>query len=161
MSPEDYIRGLEARLQADGCAPQWESTPTPFLIGCRSDFKLQWMASKLHLFTIAAIVPEVTVPLLDQFTEFAMTTAVDRKKGLPRGFQTGVAVFPTLISGRVDPAAQQHASEGQKLKFACIGRPTVVDTSSRTVATYRGNPILGLMYAAHLRKKNLQYFPQP
>jgi hypothetical protein len=161
MTPDNYIKELSSRLQEDGCEPQWETTTAPFLIGRRSDFKLQWVASRMHLFTIAAVVPEVTVPVLEQFTEFAMNTAVARKKGLMRGLQTGIGVFPALISDRVDPAALQHAAKGQKLRFACMGRPTVVDTANQTVGTYRGTPIAGIMYASYLRKKSVQYFPLP
>jgi len=162
MPPGNYLQELEARLRADGCEIARETTPTTsLLIGQRSDFRIQWAATKLHLFTIAAIVPEVTVPILEQFTDFAMTTAVERKKGLPRGLQTGVAVFPALISENVDQAAFQRASHWQKIKFACMARPTVVDTSARAVGAHRGTPIAGLLYAPYLRKKNEQYFPQP
>lgn len=161
MTPDEYLQGLRARLEADGSAPQWEDGAAPFLIGHRSDFKLQWMATRMHVFTIAAVVPEVTVPVLDQFTEFALKTAIDRKKGLMRGLQTGIAVFPALISERADPTALERAARRQKVKFACIGRPTVVDTASGAVGTYRGRPMVGIIYASYLRSKSLQYFPPP
>jgi hypothetical protein len=37
----------------------------------------------------------------------------------------------------------------------------VVDTQTGTVAAYRGNPVLGLLYAGHLRRKSQLYFPAP
>jgi hypothetical protein len=119
------------------------------------------MASRLHLFTIAAVVPEVTVAGLKTFTDFAVDTAIARKKGLPRGLQTGIGVFPVLIGDRVDPVAVQRAMTWQKMRFAAISRPTVVDTANRVVGAYRGTPVFGYAYAAHLRRKSELYFPQP
>jgi hypothetical protein len=158
MTPQEYISGLTERLAADGCDPQWDTTTSPFLIGRRTDVKA---ATRMHLFTIAAVLPEVTVPVLEQFTEFAMDAAVKRKKGLPRGLQTGIGVFPAVISDKVEPAAARRAAVWQRTRFACLGRPTVVDTANRQVAAFRGTPLAGLVYAPYLRRKNEQYFPQP
>jgi hypothetical protein len=161
MSPEQYIQELQKRLQADECDTRWETDPATVLIGARSDFRVQWVGTKLHLFTIATVVPEVTLPTLEQFTDFAITTAIEDGKRLPRGLQTGIAVFPSLISEKVDPAALERAARWQKVRFACIARPTVVDTTTRAIGAYRGTPVAGILYASHLRKKNERYFPQP
>ena len=158
MTPQDYIRELIDRLAADGGDPKWDTTGAPFLIGHRSDVRA---LSKMHLFTVAAVVPEISLAGLEQFTEFALDTALRRKKGLPRGLQSGVAVFPALIRDRVEPAAAARAAVWQRTRFACIGRPTVVDTAARKVSAYRGSPFAGLVYASYLRKKNTQYFPDP
>jgi hypothetical protein len=158
MTPQDYLRGLTDRLSADGCGPQWDTTASPYLIGYRADIRA---LTKMHLFTIAAVVPEISLAGLEQFTEFAMDTALRRRKGLPRGLQTGVAVFPALISDRVDPAAAKRAAVWQRTRFACMGRPTVVDTAQRTVSAYRGRPVVGMAYTSYLRKKNTLYFPEP
>jgi hypothetical protein len=161
MTPQDYMAALVERLRADGDEPQWESTGPAYLLGHRSDFRLRWMAGRMHLFTVAAVVPEVTVGGLEEFTSFAFDVALVRKKGLPRGLQSGVGVFPALISDRIDPAAVQRAMKWQKTRFAALGRPTVVDTANRVVGAYRGTPVAGLLYAPYLRRKNELYFPQP
>ena len=161
MTPQEYMAALVERLRADGDEPQWETAGPPCLLGHRTDFRLQWMATRMHLFTVAAVVPEVTVGALEEFADFAIDTALARKKGLPRGLQTGIGVFPALISDRVDPAAVQRAMKWQKMRFAVIGRPTVVDTANRVVGAYRGTPIAGALYAPYLRRKNELYFPLP
>lgn len=161
MTPQEYAQGLFGRLEADGCAPRWESAATPVLFARRADFKLRWMGTRLHLFTIAAIVPFVDSDALSAFTDYALQAAIERKGGLVRGAQTGVAVFPTLISDRVEPSAARQAARSQALRWACMGRPTVVDTTTGTVSAYRGTPLVGLLYAGYLRKKNKQYFPRP
>lgn len=161
MTPQEYMAALTERLRADGDEPQWETSGTPHLIGHRSDFRLSWMATRMHLFTVAAVVPEVTVQGFEEFVDFAMDTALSRKKGLPRGLQTGIGVFPALISDRVDPAAVQRAMRWQKLRYAVLSRPTVVDTANRLVGAHRGTPVAGILYAPHLRRKNALYFPLP
>lgn len=159
LTPEEYVEVVRAGLSADGCDPRWETWDRPVLVGRRADFSLRWAATRLHLFTIAAEFPEVTLATVQRFTEWAQEYARDHKGGLPRGFQTGVAVFPALVSGRVDRAALEHAAHSQRVRWACLARPTVVDTATGTVAAYRGNPMVGLLYAGHLRRKSQLYFP--
>ena len=59
-----YIDGVAARLAADGCETRGEDWGgTPVLVGYRSDFRLRWIATTLHLFTIVAPVPIGIRPL--------------------------------------------------------------------------------------------------
>lgn len=71
------------------------------------------------------------------------------------------AVFPALISDRVEPAALRRARVWQKAGFTALARPTVVDTGNRVVGAYRGTPVVGLRRAGYLRRKHELYFPQP
>jgi hypothetical protein len=128
------------------------------LIGRRSDFRLGWAATRLHVFTLAAAVPEITVPVIATFTQHARRYAKAHKGGLPRGFQTGLAVFPALISTRVDPQAVAWAEEKQRTQFACFVRPVVVDVIREYVGVYRGSPVIGRTYASHLLQKSDYYF---
>lgn len=143
-APAAYLATLEGRLTADGCATRWEDwAGVPVLVGRRSDFRLRWMATKLHLFTVAAAVPEITVPVVEGFTEQVTKYAKNTKGGLPVGLQNGVGAFPVLVSDRVDPAAVRWAEERQRVRFACMTRPVVVDSSRAYVGMYRGKPPSG------------------
>ncbi|MFI5753849.1 levansucrase [Streptomyces sp. NPDC051569] len=158
----EYLASVEGQLSADGCAPRWEDwAGVPVLIGRRADFRWRWMGTNLHLFTIAASVPEVTVPGIQAFTTQTLAYARKNKGGLPVGLQTGVAVFPVLVSERVDPAAIAWAEEKQRNQFACFARPVVVDATRRHVGLYGGKPTLGRAYASHLIQKGERYFPFP
>ncbi|MET7603984.1 levansucrase [Streptomyces avermitilis] len=158
-TPGAYLTFVERQLSADGCTTRWEDwAGVPVLVGRRADFRLSWMATKLHLFTVAAAVPEVTVPVISTFTDQVMKYAKDTKGGLPVGLQNGVGAFPVLVSDRIDPAAVQWAEEQQRLKFACMTRPVVVDSARRYVAMYRGKPALGRVYASHFIEKGSRYF---
>lgn len=153
------LTALEGRLTGDGCSTRWEDWGgTAVLVGRRADFRMKWMATRLHLFTVAAAVPEVTVRTIVEFTDSVLTYARDTKDGLPVGLQTGVAAFPVLVSGNVEPGAVQWAEARQRNKFACMARPVVVDTTHQYVGMYRGKPVIGRGYASHLIEKGTRYF---
>ncbi|MEU1531445.1 levansucrase [Streptomyces fagopyri] len=157
--PAAYLAALEGRLVADGCSTRWEDwAGAPVLVGRRSDFRLRWMGTKLHLFTVGALVPEITVPVVEGFTEQVMKYAKDTKGGLPVGLQNGIGAFPVLVAARVDPAAVAWAEERQRVKFACMTRPVVVDSTRSYVGMYRGRPVLGRVYASHFIEKGSRYF---
>ncbi|MFF4789659.1 levansucrase [Streptomyces sp. NPDC001276] len=154
-----YLAALEGRLRADGCGTRWEDWHgMPVLVGRRSDFRMRWMATNLHLFTVAAAVPEITAQAIRGFTHGVLKYAKDTKGGLPVGLQTGVAAFPVLVSENVDPAAVRWAEEQQRNEFACMARPVVVDSGQRYVGMYRGKPFFGRAYASHFIEKGTRYF---
>lgn len=156
-----YLELVEHRLAADGCTPHWERWgDDSVLVGRRADFRMKWAATKLHLFTMAAAVPAVTVPVIEAFTGHVLDHARRNKGGLPVGLQTGVAAFPVLVSEWVDPAAMHWAQEQQRNRFACFARPVVVDVSQGHVGYYQGVPVVGRVYASHMIEKAARYFPQ-
>jgi len=116
------------------------------------------VATRLHLFTIAAAVPEVTVPALQGFTRAAQQYAKEHKGGLPAGLQTGIALFPCLVSERVDPAALTWAETTSINDFALMTRPVAVDVARGAVGAFRRTPFVGSIYAPYLRRKLTLYF---
>ncbi|MFI7605304.1 levansucrase [Micromonospora sp. NPDC049366] len=154
-----YLGATGQRLRDDGCEVRTEDWGgVPVLVGYRADFKLRWMATKLHLFTIAAPATVVAAADLEAFSTSALDYVIARKGSL-RGVQSGVAVFPALVGTEIDPAAVAWAREKQRLKFAALCRPVVVDAGTASASAFRGNPMLGFLYAAHLRRKLDTYFP--
>jgi hypothetical protein len=154
-----YIEATAARLAADGCevrAENWSGTPV--LIGYRSDFRVRWMATRLHLLNVVCPVLTVTATGIEAFTTGAMQYAIDQK-GTMRGFQSGVGVLPCLVGQSVEPAAASWALEKQRLRFACMARPVVVDAVYGSVSCFRGTPVIGAIYAGHFRQKLNLYFP--
>ncbi|WP_200308767.1 levansucrase [Streptomyces adelaidensis] len=156
---QDYLASVAARLAADECRTWWEDwAGVPVLVGRRADFKWRWMGTRLHLFTVAAAVQEITIPTIEAFTDQVMAYAKKTKGGLPAGFQNGLASFPVLISDRVDPAAVRWAEAQQRQKWASLSRPVVVDSTQQYVGTYHGTPVIGLAYSSYFEQKARQYF---
>ncbi|MBX6358224.1 MAG: levansucrase [Micromonosporaceae bacterium] len=148
---------------ADRCETEWvELDGERVLVGRRSDFRIRWMASRLHLFVIAAARSSVSGPDVEQFTSAAMEYALARlrKEGVPLGWDHGSAVFATLVADQVDASAIA-ATQRQRNAMACVGRPVVVDAATGRAAYYRGTPVLGLIFAGFLRRKADRYFAAP
>jgi hypothetical protein len=154
-----YIEATRARLKADGCETRDEGwNGSTVLIGYRSDFRLRWLATNLHLFTIVAPAASVTAPAIEGFTTACLDYAIGRK-GQLRGLQSGVAVLPALVTAVADDPAIAWASEKQRMRFAAFARPVVVDTTRGLAACFRGSTAIGAIYSGHLRTKLAAYFP--
>lgn len=154
-----YIQATGARLAADGCEVRTEDWHgIPVLVGYRADFRLRWMATKLHLLTVVAPASAVTQHDLEAFTSTAFDYAQARK-GQLRGLQSGVAVLPALVGTHIDPAAAGWAGQKQLVRFGSVARPVAVDVTTGAVACFRGTAALGFVYSGHLRRKLDLYFP--
>lgn len=155
----DYLAGLSRRLQADRCTVTQEQWQTPVTLGYRNDFRLRWMAVKLHLFVPATIVPVVDRATIEGFTGVAWEQMVARKGSL-RGLQTGVGVLPVVIGSRVEPDAAAWAEEKQRVKWATFARPVVVDATTGRSWCFRGRAAVGALFNGHLRRKLALYVPE-
>lgn len=160
--PLDYLSGLELRLRADGCEVTTTSLPGgPALVGRRSDFRIRWALTRLHLFTIAAAQDHVTLAAIQHFTRVATEYARGAKGGLPRGLQTGIALFPVMVGQQVEPDAVAWACEKQRVEFACFARPVVIHAPTEQSYLFRADAALGFIYNNHLRSRAAAYFPEP
>ncbi|MFE7761892.1 levansucrase [Streptomyces sp. NPDC057438] len=157
QATQAYVTSVAARLAADECQTWWEDWGgVPVLVGRRADFRLRWMA-KMHLFTVVVAVPEITMPTIGTFTFQAMEYAKRVKGGLPAGLQTGICLFPVLVSDRVDPAAVQWAEGQARHEWGITARPVVVDSARQYVGLCRRKGFVGRAYASHMLKKGGLY----
>ncbi len=154
-----YVDAVADRLRGDGCEVHTENwAGVPVVVGYRADFRMRWMATRLHLFTLVAPATGITVAAIEGFTKSATDYAIARR-GSSRGFQSGVALLPCLVSAHVDREAMDWARHGQRLRFACMARPVAVDVTRGEAACFRGTAGLGWVYSGHLRRKLDAYFP--
>jgi hypothetical protein len=161
MDQETYLRSLRDRLAADGCTVTDEALgPVAAVVGYRSDFLPQMMFSKIHLFTVAAAVDEISAFVVEDFTQRVGRYGKDTK-GAMRGAQSGVTAFAVLVSGRVHPDAVQAALRPAKMQFAVRTQPVVVDLATGTVHTFRGRQLWGFALNGHLRRKLNLYITEP
>lgn len=130
------MEAIAERLQADGQEVGTADLPGgAAVIGYRADFRLQCVATKLHLFTVCVTVPVITGPDLERFAQDALEYAVQRR-GAARGFQSGVAAIPIVVAQQVDESAAAVARTKIVKRWAAFAWPAVVDTSTvRSIAT--------------------------
>lgn len=153
MSSDQFLHAMAARLQADGATVgTGQLAHGPALVGLKSQFKWRWMATKLHLFTVAVAVPLATRPLLEQFSHDALTFG-NEQKGSLRGLQVGVAAIPILVAQAVDPSGAEYARTQLIRKFGALAWPAIFDLSTGTVHSHQGAVMIGGIYAGYLRQQ--------
>ncbi|MFD3538659.1 levansucrase [Streptomyces sp. NPDC058662] len=158
--PGAYLSALSDRLAADGCSTAWtEWEGTPVLVGRRSDMRAMWFGTRVHLFTVAAELPEAGARELADFTGWAMSYAKRNKGGLPVGYGSVISVFRVLAAATVHPDGKAWArADARLLELSVAARPVVVDTRSGEASLYRGKPMHGRMFVKHILAKADAYF---
>ena len=155
-----YLDDLSSNLQAAGYQVEMHAIGgMPALTGYRSDFKLQWMASKLHTFVTVRSVPVVTADALEAFAKDSLEyTKV--AKGAMRGAQSGVAAIAVLVGESVDPAAAQYARTQLVRNFAAFAWPVAVDLSTGERSSHQGRPTIGAIFTGWMRKQIAATVPE-
>ncbi|MEU9987103.1 hypothetical protein AB0E10_09905 [Streptomyces sp. NPDC048045] len=158
-----YLEAVRGRLAADGCgvtATTWAGHRV--LIGSRSDRRLRWFGTKVELFVLATTVPEVDKASIAEFTRWALNYVRGVHGGLP-GARNAAMVLPALVSGTVQPSAEDWAAQDARVVgTSVVGWPvTARTTTSRVtrVTMYRGRVAYGGMFKRHVLEKASLYFP--
>lgn len=154
MGPQQQLEKVGARMAEAG----YEVTPsavvggTPALVGHTSEFRWQWMATRLHLLVCVQTVDTVTADALERFTQASLEHAL-ASKGALRGFQVGVAAAPVLIGARVDDGARHYAEHRLVRRYGAFAWPVAIDASTGQVHRHTGRPKIGGIYAAWMREQ--------
>lgn len=156
-----YLKGLEERLAADGCAVTHEKLGSkPVVVG----YKAQMRAlSRMHVFVVAAKTDRVGEAGLRDFADAAIQMAADRK-GQWRGLQSGVIVLPVLVASGADESAVALTQRSYRLNlggFAVLAQSAVADLTAGKVWTFRGTRIWGYAFNALIKQKYARYLPEP
>jgi hypothetical protein len=122
------------------------------LTGYRADFRLRWMATKLHLFVCVRAVPVVTADALESFATASLAHA-KATKGAMRGAQSGVAAIAALVGDHVEDEAVTYARKELVRNFAAFAWPVAVDLSTGVRTSHRGRPTIGAIYTGWMRKQ--------
>jgi len=139
------------RLKDDGATVSESNVGSvSAVVGYRAQFRLRWLATRVHLFTVVASVPYVNVQLLQQFTNDALDFGV-KERGRFRGLQTGVGVIAALVSGSVDSEASTWATTELVDRRGAFAWPALVDLSSGRRFSHVGAVRRGGLYANWMR----------
>ena len=148
-----YLQTVEDRLRTGGYQVEMHAIGGwPTLTGYRSDVKLQWMGSKLHLFVCVRAVPVVTAELLEGFNKAALEYTKSAK-GAMRGAQSGVAAIGVLVGDTVEPDAVEYARKQLVRNFAAFAWPVAVDLATGERTSHHGRPTIGAVFTGWMRKQ--------
>lgn len=112
----------------------------------RADFRSSWGFTRLHTFIVAHEVEVATADDIEELSERSTRYAVRNKGGLPRGFQTGVAVLPVLICRTAPDDAVAVAERQPRKRFATLVLPVLIDLSQQRIVTYHEPRFWGSLY---------------
>ena len=155
-----YVDDISANLRAAGYEVELHAIGgMPALTGYRSDFKLQWMASRLHTFVTVRSVPVVTVGELEAFAQ-ASLEYTKAAKGAMRGVQSGVAAIAVLVGERVEEDAAQYARTQLVRNYAAFAWPVTVDLSTGERSSHRGRPTIGAIFTGWMRQQIAATLPE-
>lgn len=161
MHPQQYVQYAAQAMQADGNQVSSVALASGYaMVGYQSQFKLKWMATKVHLFTVVAPVPVATPEAVVGLTQESLDHAI-RTRGNLRGLQTGVGVIPVLVSPHVTPEAWDFVQQSPKKEFAAFSLPAIVDLGRGEVVSYQRTPAIGAMYYGWMRKRRDAALPDP
>lgn len=119
----------------------------------RSDFRLRWMAVRLHTSVIVASFSagEARRDVLDEFLDAASRWAVQNRVGRGLlGLQSGTAAVAVAVLPDGAGDALSWASESHGQHFAALAYPVAVDLSSSTVVQPR-RMVIGRIFLPFLR----------
>jgi hypothetical protein len=158
--PHEYADEAAHRMAADGSAVSQIVLPIgPAVVGYQSQFRLRWMATKLHVFTVVVPVSLATAETLRGATEQSIDYA-KQTKGRLRGLQSGVAALPVLVTAQATPDALAAAESRPSKEWAAFTLPAIVDLTSGRIHRFSGRLLWGGLYAAWLRER-LNALPSP
>ncbi|MEU7909273.1 hypothetical protein [Actinoplanes sp. NPDC049118] len=157
IDADRYLKGVEERLNADGCAVTHEKLG---LVGYKSQMRA---LVRGHIFLVAAKAGAIDEAAMSEFAAEAVNLAVERK-GQWRGFQSGVVVLPVMVAESADQGAVAITQRPHQLNlggFAVLAQPAVVDLAAGKSHTFRGTRIWGYAFNALIKKKLALYLPDP
>jgi hypothetical protein len=153
VSPQEALERIAQSTAQAGMNPTKTMLRGNEVLAARTaQFRLRWMATKLHTFLIASMFPPgtATPDRLDSFLTTAAEYAKANKGGLPVGLQTGVAVLVVALTEQADPAAREWANASHGRKFAVLPFPVLAETATGQV-TRPQRMVLGGIYSKYLK----------
>jgi hypothetical protein len=97
---ENLVVRLASQLRAEDfkVEPDREIAGEAAVVGRRSEFRMEWVGTRLHTFVIAFSRPVTDVERAQELAAAAQQFAIKHKGGLPRGLQTGTATIAVFTS---------------------------------------------------------------
>lgn len=116
--------------------------------------------SQLHFCVVAAVLPEVTGFMVNDFARHAQQHANAATTGV-RGFGTAVITLPGLISPVVRPDAVAAALAKPSAALGGETRPVVVDLTTNQVHLFTGTKFTGLALQGAIKSRAQASYPLP
>lgn len=145
-----WIDESAARLQRAGYTevPTDLASRTPTVLRAlrRSEFRISWILTRMHVFVLLWEAPSVSAAALRALTDDAVEWARKTKGGWPNGLQNAIAVLPVAVTRGAPGDVVAEARRLPQKRWAAIAQPVVVDLDTGNAHTYSGRIVWGLVY---------------
>lgn len=159
MDTDTYFKDVYRKLERDSFEFQTGTIGSfSATVAYKSQFEPALMATQLNFVAVMGTGPKITGEDFKDFTGKAFDYALQNYKGLPRGLQSGVAVFAFLVSDDIDDAAKWHALKAPEKHFAAMEMPVILDLSEGNLYYYDKTPVWGMIYYKAIRRFIETYF---
>lgn len=149
MNYDEYLSQIEAKFsKAEDIAINQLNAKMFY----EEKFEMKWIATKLKMFSFVTYSPHITAQEISHYSNACIAHALSIYKGLPRGFQNGVASFNVMVSEKVDSEAAAFAKSRPKKHFAAMQMSVVYDLSNNEIFYYEKTPLWGAIYYKHFRE---------
>jgi len=127
-------------------------------VATMQEFKLSWLATKMHFFGIYGVLGEVTKANIERFSAEAFQFAHRNYTGIARGLQSGFSSISALITTNATPDAKNWVAHFAKKHFASFEIPVLVDLSTLELVYCRKKPIWGRIYYGRIHDFIERYY---
>ncbi|TFG26864.1 hypothetical protein EU528_13735 [Candidatus Thorarchaeota archaeon] len=153
-----YIQATYNRFDKDGFIQHNEIVNgIDVTIAKQQEFRLSWMATKMHYTGIYGVLEHITQQDAELFSTACFECAKKNYSGR-RGLQSGFSSISALISRSVDVAAKEWVTNFQKKHFASFEIPVIIDLSSNELLFCQKKPLWGRIYYGSFHEFIYKYY---
>ncbi len=141
IEQSEYIQATYNRFDKDGFIQHDEVVnEIEVTVAAQQEFRLSWMATKMHYFGIYGALDHITQQDAELFSAACFDCAKENYTG-HRGLQSGFSSISALVSYNVDIAAKQWVLNYHKKHYASFEIPVIVDLSSNEILFRQKKPL--------------------
>jgi hypothetical protein len=119
------------------------------LVARRSEFRWEWIATRLHTFVVAFTLDELDAGDAEHLSAEAQEYAIRHKGGLPRGLQNGTVTIPVFLCAQSEEAERWFERE-PKHRFAAMRFPVLANPKTGELSYFKGRWTRGGIYAGYV-----------
>lgn len=125
------------------------------VLGYIKEFKLRWFATQLHTCIVGTdfIGEELSINTIESHLSESFGIASKTYSGLPRGFQSAVAVVSIFFVDSYTTDAKEYCELLQSgKKWSAFTIPVIYDIKTQSVIMFNKTPLWGWVYYPHIKR---------
>ena len=151
VNPNDEtLRAYMERVAANvGQQPVWNEQ-----LGCWQVATESWgaLAVKMHHYFFVTRDDGANAADFDAYVKACVSWGLDNYRGLPRGLQKGVAIYPVLLQTQAWDENVAYTKQKPDAHWAAFVLPTVVNLSAGAIECMEKTPVWGYAMWKGVRK---------